>query len=88
MEPKDNVITICSECSERLYPNRGRWTKRDMRFCTHAKKVFGREHMWVKILKIREDGIVGTVANIPVFPDSPNYDTEVFVKYADIEDVI
>ena len=86
-ESPDNIMTPCDECTKKMYPNKGKWTGRDMKFCTHVKKCFGHEHMWVEITEVLKDGVEGTVANEPVLPGSPGFGTKVFVKYAEIEDV-
>lgn len=86
-ESDDNILISCKDCSEKLYPNRGRWQKSDMKFATHVKKNFDGEHMWVKISCIQEDGIIGTVDNIPIKSESPILGTVVFVKYTEMEDV-
>jgi len=86
-ENPDNIITTCSNCAKQLYPNKGKWAKRDMKFCTHVKKDFNNEHMWVEITRVKKDGVEGTVVNIPIFENSPTFGTKVFVKYEEIEDV-
>jgi len=87
-EPEENIITLCKECRKRLYPNAGNWKKPDMKFASHVKKNFNGEHMWVKIVSIHDDGVIGTVDNIPVTEGSPTLGTMVCVPYEEIEDVM
>jgi hypothetical protein len=44
--------------------------------------------MWVKVKEVRDDCVVGTVDNIPVFPDSPRFGEEVKVSFREVEDFL
>jgi len=87
-EPAGNVELICSECAEKRYKNKGKFTKEELKDATHVKKLFGREHMWVKVKEVRGDCVVGTVDNIPVFENSPRYGEEVKVHFNEVEDAL
>jgi len=87
-EPASNIEFICSECAEKRYRNKGKFTKEMLKNATHVKKLFGREHMWVKVKEVKDDYVVGTVDNIPVFEDSPRYGEEVKVHFNEVEDAI
>lgn len=82
-----NVEFYCEECSKKKYPNKGKYTIKDMKLCTHVKKDFGKEHMWIRIVAITAEGIIGTVNNDPTRDTSPPFGTTVTVKYEEIEDV-
>lgn len=71
-----------------LYPKKGSFKREDLEGKTHVKKEFYGEHIWIKIMKIRDDGVIGTIDNEPVFVETPSFGTEVFVKYEEIEDVM
>jgi hypothetical protein len=88
-EPDDNVEFICSECAEERYgKKRGSFTKKTLKDAAFIKALFGREHMWVEVKEVRDDCVVGTVVNIPVFPDSPRFGEEVEVSFREVEDVL
>ncbi|MDH5375803.1 MAG: DUF2314 domain-containing protein [Candidatus Bathyarchaeota archaeon] len=84
---KDNAIMPCGDCSEKKYPKKGKFTREDLKDCSHVKKEFHGEHIWVRITEVLDDGVKGTIDNDPVFETTPDYGTEVFVKYSEIEDV-
>lgn len=86
-ENLDNIIITCSDCVKHLYPNKGRWARKDMKFCTHVKKNFNNEHLWVKITSVKKDRVEGTVANISILESSPTFGTKVSVRYKEIEEV-
>jgi uncharacterized protein YegJ (DUF2314 family) len=86
-ESKDNITIVCSKCSDKFYPNKGHWTKTDMKYATLVKKNFNGEHMWIKIISVQNDGILGEVDNIPIFPDSPKLGQTVYVEYKEMEDI-
>jgi len=88
-EAEDNVELICSECAEERYGKRkGSFAKKTLKDAAFVKALFGKEHMWVKVKEVREDCVVGTVDNAPVFPDSPRSGEEVKVSFREVEDVI
>jgi hypothetical protein len=82
----ENVVFICKDCAQKLYP-KGR-KKADMQFAEYVKKLLGREHIWVRITRVDDNGVAGTVDNMTVFEETPKFGTEVFVKYEEIEDVM
>ena len=86
-EPADNIEMICRECAERKYGNKGKFTKEMIKNATHVKKLFGNEHLWVKVREVKDDHVIGTIDNVPVFEDSPAYGEEVKVFFSEIEDL-
>ena len=78
-EDPNNIVILCQECTRAKYPNRGLFKKHDLLGTTYIKKCFNREHMWVKISVIEDDGVVGIVDNVPMFEDSPKLGEEVFI---------
>jgi len=58
-EPKDNVVVTCGDCAEKIYPKKGTFTKNDLEGCTHVKKEFHGEHLWIKISEITDEGVKG-----------------------------
>jgi len=88
-EPEDNLELICDECAEKRYgKDKGGFTKKTLKDAAFVKALFGKEHMWVKVKEVREDCVVGTVDNVPVFPDSPRFGEEVKISFREVEDVI
>jgi hypothetical protein len=72
-----------------MYPNKGKFTRAQLKNVKYVKKKFGREHMWVLVNLISplEDILLGTLANTPIFEDSPSYGDRVSVAFNEIEDI-
>ena len=87
MEPRENIIYTCSDCSKTMYPRAGTFTLDEISHSNHVKANFGREHMWVKVDEITHLGVKGTVANQPERPSSPPYGAEVIIEFEHIEDI-
>jgi hypothetical protein len=87
-EPKSNIEFICEKCAEERYVKKGSFTKEMLKGATHVKKLFGREHMWVKVKEFKDNCIVGTVDNVPVFKDGPKFGEKVNVSFHEVEDVL
>jgi len=88
-ELASNVELICNKCAEERYgKTKGRFTKDALRDAAFVKALFGREHMWVKVKEVKDHCVVGTIDNIPVFPDSPKYGQEVEVPFSEVENVL
>ena len=90
-EPEENIIVMCPKCAKKMYPAKGRYTSKQLKFATHVKKGFKTrgmvEHMWVKITAITPEGVIGTVDNVAICRGMPKLGEQVLVKYKEIEDV-
>ena len=90
-EKKKYAVDINSYSSNELskrYPNRGKFTKKDMQFCEAVLKCFDSgEIMWVIITKVLEDGVEGWIDNSPMMQGSPRYGEHVFARYEEIYDI-
>lgn len=86
MEPRSNIRYVCSDCSKELYPRAGTFTPDEVRASSHIKANFDGEHMWLKVVKITDQGVLATVDNQPERPGSPPYGAEVFIPFSKIED--
>lgn len=87
MEPRDNIAYVCSDCIKELYPRAGTFTPDELRFANHIKANFDKEHMWIEIVNVTDEGVSGTVANEPERPKSPPYGAKVFIVFSKIEDI-
>jgi uncharacterized protein YegJ (DUF2314 family) len=86
-EPRNNIEYTCSDCLKKMYPRAGTFTPEEVLASTYVKANFDREHMWVEIVKVTDQGVVGTVANMPERPNSPPYGAKVFITFGNIEDI-
>ena len=86
-EPRSNIEYTCSDCSKEKYPRAGAFTLGEVRASSHVKANFEGEHMWLKVGKVTDQGVVATVANDPERPESPPYGAEVFIAFGKIEDI-
>jgi uncharacterized protein YegJ (DUF2314 family) len=84
MEEQGNIIAVCRECGEKMYPNKGTF---DVNVGDVAKLKFtddnGTEYMWVEVLKIdkKNNKYEGRLDNEPVLVQSVVYnDTVSFGK--------
>lgn len=87
MEPRDNIVYVCSDCIKGMYPRAGTFTPDEVRASSHIKANFDGEHMWIEVVTVTEQGVKGTVANDPERSGSPPYDAEVFIAFGKIEDI-
>lgn len=79
MEDLKNIVSICKECSEKIFPDKGTF---DIQVGDVAKlkfkDEFGTEYMWVKVIKVDKDNnkYKGSLDNDPVIVR--------YVRYNDI----
>lgn len=91
MENPDNIVLICKDCVEKIYPNKG---KLDTDVGNFAKVKFtdenGSEYMWVKVVKAdKEKGeYEGILDNEPVIVECTEYGDTILFKKEDIFDVV
>ena len=84
----DNIEMVCPSCADEKYKMKGKFTDKDVRVGWFVKKLFeNTEHMWVKVTKITNQGLCGTLDNDPIIVDMVCGD-EVFVKWKDVEDIL
>ena len=91
-EPLANIVPLCKECIEKVYPNTGKFKKGDVVLGRFVKKAYmdkGRiEHMWVIVRKVSKTGVRGVLDNQPVLVENLKLGDSVFIKYKDIEAVM
>lgn len=86
-ENNNNIrIIVHEDGSKKFFPAEGRFEMGQLKYATHVKKAFGREHMWIRIVSCQKAFLLGTVDNIPIFKESPALGTQVKVRYSEIED--
>ena len=75
-EPDKNIVFMCKECSDDMYPLKGKFSAETIKKASAAKFVFGDlkggdknlEHMWLTDLNvISGDLIQGKLDNDPVY---------------------
>lgn len=87
MEEEGNLMLVCKECSEKIYPNRGTF---DVQVGDFAKLKFtdgyGTEYMWVEVIKAdkENDKYEGRLDNDPVLVQCAKCDDNVEFKKEDI----
>ena len=91
MEHKDNIMLICKECVEKVYPNKGKLTVDIGKF---AKLKFtdghAGEYMWVMVIAVnkRKEEYEGRVDNDPILVTNVKYGDKVKFKKEDVFDVM
>ena len=91
MEDPDNVLFVCKDCIEKVYPNKGKLT---VNVGGYAKVKFtdinGSEYMWVKVtFADKEKGeYEGWIDNDPIVVENVKYEDKVKFKKEDIFDVM
>ena len=74
-EPHDNIIFTCKECSDEIYPLKGKFSAETVKKARAAKFLFGDlddedatlEHMWLNDLDVSGDMVTGKLDNDPVY---------------------
>ena len=91
MENQDNIMLICKDCADKVYPNKGKLTVDIGKF---AKLKFtdinGSEYMWVKVIradKLKGD-FEGRLDNDPVLVQCVKYGDNIKFKKDEIFDVM
>jgi len=93
LEDPNNIMVVCRAHHKKLFPTK-RFTKGQLKYAKYIKAEFRenksspREHMWLRIISLEENHVVGSLANIPVFTPSLKYGDIIKVKYEDVEDAI
>lgn len=87
MEKQGNIIAVCRECSEKMYPNKGTF---DVNVGNIAKLKFtdenGTEYMWVEVLKVDKENnkYEGRLDNDPALVQCVKYSDNVSFGKEDI----
>lgn len=79
MENETNIVLTCRECSDEMYPNKGKFDVKVGEFAKirfEAENGLTSESMWIKVTKVNGDELEGVLDNDPIFIKS--------VKYGDI----
>jgi len=87
MEDEGNLMLVCKECGENMYPNKGTF---DVNVGDIVKLKFtdgnGTEYMWVEVLKVDKENnkYEGRIDNDPVLVECMKYDDNVEFRKEDI----
>ena len=88
---KSNVFFTCRDCSVKTYPRKGKFSRSEIMLASHVKARFSDggygEHMWIKVTKVEENEVIGTLDNKPVIVISPRYGDSVAVPFSEIKDI-
>ena len=88
-----NILYVCPECSEKLYPNKGKFTVEQLLKADMVKSAFSAgkrvEHMWVKVSEVQVENqlVKGTLDNTPTEITHLTFGDIVFVPFKYIEDI-
>lgn len=88
-----NIVYVCPEYSEKLYPNKGKFTVEQLLRADMVKSAFSAgkrvEHMWVKVSEVQVENqlVKGTLDNTPTEITHLTFGDIVFVPFKDIEDI-
>ena len=74
-EPDKNIVFICKDCSDDMYPLKGKFSAETVKKARAAKFVFGDlddgdenlEHMWLTDLDVKRKTVTGKLDNDPVY---------------------
>lgn len=95
MRPESNIRGVCDAHAPKPNPKfaklkpeefMGKWVKKSFEVNKGHPKMPQLEHIWVKITAVKAGGLVGTLANQPLFIDK-KFGDEVSVQVAEIEDL-
>ena len=88
-----NILYVSPEYSEKLYPNKGKFTVEQLLRADMVKSAFSAgkrvEHMWVKVSEVQVENqlVKGTLDNTPIEITHLTFGDIVFVPFKDIEDI-
>jgi hypothetical protein len=88
-----NILYVCPEYSEKLYPNKGKFTVGQLLRADMVKSAFSAgkrvEHMWVTVSKVQVENqlVKGTLDNTPTEITHLTFGDIVFVPFKEIEDI-
>ena len=88
-----NILYVCPEYSEKLYPNKGKFTVEQLLRADMVKSAFSAgkrvEHMWVTVSKVQVENqlVKGTLDNTPTEITHLTFGDIVFVPFKEIEDI-
>ena len=95
-EPHDNIIFTCKDCSDDMYPLKGKFSAETIKKARAAKFLFGDlddkdaalEHMWLCDLDVSGDIVTGKLDNDPVYVDNVILGQVVSRKISDVEELL
>ena len=95
-EPHDNIIFTCKDCSDDMYPLKGKFSAETIKKARAAKFLFGNlddkdaalEHMWLCDLDVSGDIVTGKLDNDPVYVDNVILGQVVSRKISDVEELL
>ena len=72
IEPDDNIMYTCKDCSDEIYPLKGKFSAETVKSAIAAKFLFSEagneydEHMWLTDISVSDDTVTGKLDNDPV----------------------
>lgn len=91
IENPNNIQYVCKECIDKLYPNKGKFTREQLLKAEYIKAPFtdgiSTEHMWVKVTKVNENDLEGILDTEPTEISNVMYGDAVGVPFSEIEDI-
>ncbi len=92
MEDSNNIMLVCKECAEDIFPNKGRF---DVQIGDFVKLEFiteslSSEYMWVEVIKADKENnkYEGRLDNDPVLVGNIKYNDKVKFRKEDILNVL
>jgi len=88
-----NILYVYPEYSEKLYPNKGKFTVEQLLRADMVKSAFSAgkrvEHMWVKVSEVQVENqlVRGILDNTPTEVTHLTFGNIVLVPFKDIEDI-
>ena len=95
-EPHDNIIFTCKDCSDEIYPLKGKFSAETVKKAKAAKFLFGNkndkdaalEHMWLCDLDVSGDIVTGKLDNDPVYVDNVILGQIVSFRISEVEELL
>ncbi len=87
MENEANIVLTCKECSDEMYPNKGKFDVKVGEFAKirfEAENSLTSESMWIKVTKVNGDELEGVLDNDPIFIKSVKCGDIVTFKKEDV----
>jgi len=85
-ESLENIKMVCKNCRQEMYPDAGTFTIKQIKEAKFVKKCFDdKEHMWVRVERIDNNIIFGTLANKPVLIENLKLGDPVKVVLSEVE---
>lgn len=92
IEPDSNIVQRCADCTDDMYPRKGKFTVDEINNAFGAKFEFiedrDSEHMWLINLDVNDNNVTGTLDNEPVSIHNVKRGQRITRKISEIEDLI